>query len=1041
MSARSVRVHKNRLKQADYGVLRPFQHVSVDTLGPFSPPALGGFKYAAKFVDQQTKWKEVVLMKDKTCSVDALALFNKGTVIPTGERIHCLRGDQGTEFTSADFRQHCQDSGIKLEFASPNTPQQIGANERAGRTILNIVRCLLADSTLPNFLWGELMHTAIYLSNRTPHAALQNGTPYKALYGKDAYLGHLRVIGARAFVHEETHTRKLEYRAWEGRLVGYSMDSKSYRIYNNETRRVRSSRNVVFIETAPVPSSLDERGFDDGEFTYDDHDEMLRDVRNYTFNHSVDSLSPEHAVGDPPVLELLEQVRQITDRDLGVSPAGPSPADGAPETSGGTPEGDSPASPGGVSPPEPGDGASPPGSSPGPATPPGSSSDPATPPGSSPSGPAPSGAASRGGSARGRGSSRGGRVARGGSSRGGSARGGTTPRGGRESARGRGLASGRGSRGGRGSTSTTAVTPAVTRSVSRIPNAKTLCELRRISYAFTAKGEFPDVAHRDGSFGFTEYAYAVGTSQPDVPRTIQEARASPEAAEWTAAAEREIESLKERKVYKLVPRTAVPPGRKRIKSKWVFKRKADGSFKGRLVAQGWNQVPGLDCGSTFAPVCRLPSVRMMACIVVHFGLKWDHMDVSTAFLYADILEKVFVEQPPGFEVKDKDGGDLVMQLEKSLYGLAQSPGNWFHTIDPVLVEIGFVPLKSDTCVYLYDHDGVRIYLTLYVDDLLLAGNNSEAMSMVKKKLQKRFKMTDMGPASLVLGMEIKRDCEQGTLTISQEAYSKSILERFGMSDCKPTSTPGYGPELSNNQPEDTLLDEEETRRYQGIVGCLMYIAQVLRYDIMYATSQLARPMAKPSKKHMVAAKHTLRYLAGTTDFSITYKRGGFKLAAFSDSNWANNPDNGKSTSSYLTMLANAPLSFKSGLQGPTAMSTMEAELVASALAMKEAVFCSNMLTELGFGKEFAQVPLYCDNTATLHALGNRSFSSRTKHIALRFFFIRELVTEGNISIHYIPTDDNPADIGTKHLNKHRFKHLMDLISNFDVNDFISSKFK
>ena len=91
---------------------------------------------------------------------------------------------------------------------------------------------------------------------------------------------------------------------------------------------------------------------------------------------------------------------------------------------------------------------------------------------------------------------------------------------------------------------------------------------------------------------------------------------------------------------------------------------------------------------------------MMACIVVHFGLKWDHMDVSTAFLYADILETVFVEHPPGFEAKDKDGGDLVMQLKKSLYGLAQSPGNWFHTIDPVLVVIGFVSLKSDTCVLL-----------------------------------------------------------------------------------------------------------------------------------------------------------------------------------------------------------------------------------------------------------------------------------------------------------------------------------------------------
>ena len=150
---------------------------------------------------------------------------------------------------------------------------------------------------------------------------------------------------------------------------------------------------------------------------------------------------------------------------------------------------------------------------------------------------------------------------------------------------------------------------------------------------------------------------------------------------------------------------------------------------------------------------------------------------------------------------------------------------------------------------------------------------------------------------------------------------------------------------------------------------------------MDATGQLARPMAKPSKVHMVAAKHTLRYPAGTTNFSFTYKKGGFKLPTFSDSNWANTPDNGRSSSSYVTMLANAPMSIRSGLQGTTAMSTMEMELVASALAMKEAVFCSNMLTERGFGKKFAKIPVYCDNTATLHALGNRSFSSRTKHMA------------------------------------------------------------
>ena len=159
-----------------------------------------------------------------------------------------------------------------------------------------------------------------------------------------------------------------------------------------------------------------------------------------------------------------------------------------------------------------------------------------------------------------------------------------------------------------------------------------------------------------------------------------------------------------------------------------------------------------------------------------------------------------------------------MQLERSLYGLAQGPGNWVHTIDPVLVDIGFVPLKSDTCVYVYNSEGVKIILTLYFDDLLLAGNNVAAMAMVRSQLKQPFEINHMGEASLVSAIEIKRDRQLGTLTISQGAHSKSILERFGMSDCKPTSTPGYGPELSNKQQEDILLDEEETRRYQGIVG-------------------------------------------------------------------------------------------------------------------------------------------------------------------------------------------------------------------------------
>ena len=176
---------------------------------------------------------------------------------------------------------------------------------------------------------------------------------------------------------------------------------------------------------------------------------------------------------------------------------------------------------------------------------------------------------------------------------------------------------------------------------------------------------------------------------------------------------------------------------------------------------------------------------------------------------------------------------------------------------------------------------------------------------------------------------------------------------------------------------------------------------------------------------MGAAKHLLRYLAGSTDFSITYKQGGFRLTAFSDANWGNDPDNGRSTSSYIVMLANAPISFKMGLQGLTAQSTMEADL-----AMKEAVFCSNMMLELGFDKSFGSVPLYIDNTSALHVAGNRTYSPRAKHIALRYFFVQELVEEGKVSIHYVKSKDQLADLGIKHHSKHRHRIFIKFINEF-----------
>ena len=196
-----------------------------------------------------------------------------------------------------------------------------------------------------------------------------------------------------------------------------------------------------------------------------------------------------------------------------------------------------------------------------------------------------------------------------------------------------------------------------------------------------------------------EYVYVVKTTQSNVPKNIQEAMKMSDADLWCKEAMTEIKSLHDLNIYKLVLRSTVRPGQNVISTNCVFKVKENQTYKARLVARGWNQVPGQDCGSTFAPVCRLPSVRMVLAIAAEMDWEVRQLDVNTPFLYSDIEKEVFVAEPPGFETNDNEKVLLVTKLGNSVYGPAQSPGNWFHTIDPVLIPIGFVPLKSDTCIY------------------------------------------------------------------------------------------------------------------------------------------------------------------------------------------------------------------------------------------------------------------------------------------------------------------------------------------------------
>lgn len=243
---------KNHPKTAHHTAEHPCQRVYTDLLGPIEPTAKGGYKYVSKFTCEYSRMNAVYLIKSKDEAVDTLDRYHHDIVIPHVFRMHFLRTDCGGEYIANYYKEYCQSIGIVQEFTAPATPQQNGISERAGQTLMNMTRCLLNGAGLPLSLWGEVCCTAVHITNRLRHAHLGHATPYFRMFGKQASLKHLRVIGCRAFVDVEVHTSKLQPKAWEGQLIGYSPNSRVYRIYNQKTGRIVSSRNVTFIEPMDV---------------------------------------------------------------------------------------------------------------------------------------------------------------------------------------------------------------------------------------------------------------------------------------------------------------------------------------------------------------------------------------------------------------------------------------------------------------------------------------------------------------------------------------------------------------------------------------------------------------------------------------------------------------------------------------------------------------------------------------------------------------------------------------------------------------------
>ena len=363
---------------------------------------------------------------------------------------------------------------------------------------------------------------------------------------------------------------------------------------------------------------------------------------------------------------------------------------------------------------------------------------------------------------------------------------------------------------------------------------------------------------------------------------------------------------------------------------WVYttKQNQDGivSFKARYVAKGYNQVKGIDYQETFAPTANITSIRVLMQLAVNHDLVVHQMDVKTAYLHAPIDQEIYIDQPQGFEEVAENGSKLVYRLKKSLYDLKQSGRNWNKVLHEHLERCSFIRNPADHCVYKKQVGDKIIIVVVWVDDLVIASDSMKLMEEFKTSMKSQFRMKDLGAITSFLGIDFKQS--QGEIKINQSRFILKILQRFGMTDCKPRSTP------CEQRFESTGVQMSEGRQYREIVGSLIYIMTCTRPDLSWIVSKLSQTLSNPKEGDLVAAKHVLRYLKGSINYGICFTKPNAELQvlAYSDSDWASCLEDRRSTTGYCcTLNEKGPMiSWKSKKQPTVALSSCEAEYVALA---------------------------------------------------------------------------------------------------------------
>jgi hypothetical protein len=357
----------------------------------------------------------------------------------------------------------------------------------------------------------------------------------------------------------------------------------------------------------------------------------------------------------------------------------------------------------------------------------------------------------------------------------------------------------------------------------------------------------------------------------------------------------------------------------------------------------------------------------------------------------------------------------VLWLRRVLYGLRQAPRAWYEKLDGTLRKLGFRQSEHEHTIYCRSKDGGGwLIVGVYVDDLIITGTTADEIVRFKAEMKQQFKMADLGLLTFYLRLEVQQSF--GGIGLCQAHYVVRILEAVGMVDCNSTQT---SMEERLKLSRDSKAEEEDGTLYRKLIGSLRYLVHT-RPDLIFAVGCLSRFMQRPTSEHMVALKRVLCCVAGTINYGCFYRRGKgrARLISYSDSDYAGDIDNSHNTSGVLFFLGSSLVSWHSLKQRVVAMSSCEAEYIVATSAATQGVWLAWLLAD--FRQEVKPVELRVDNKSTLALMKNPVFHERSKHIWVRYHYVRQCVEVGSVRADFISTSDQLADIGTKALGRIRF---------------------